>query len=224
MVRLHKEACSCTGRSGRTPIPTTGQLDVRCDPCLLMPRSQRWLPLYAAFSSGSVRFPRLTCKDSFLLGRSNLQKTFSLINFLTKNNCNLYNCKVCSQYFLEYFAIQKFIFMRSSIERSISHKRYFRSADGSSFSTFTPCSPVCWKRDSGYGNKSLAGHAVAWIKRGTVSFYCNVIRAYASRIYTIRKVDAPSRLPSASRTILFCADITAIKAFASFSFFSVDTN
>ena len=26
------------------------------------------------------------------------------------------------------------------------------------------------------------------------------------------------------RTVLFCADITAIKAFASLSFFSVDTN
>lgn len=68
------------------------------------------------------------------------------------------------------------------------------------------------------------------LNAGTVSFYCNVIRAYASPIYIYIRYEKSMHLRvyllarRVSRTVLFCADITAIKAFASLSFFSVDTN
>lgn len=112
------------------------------------------------------------------------KKTLSLINFPTESNC-----KVCN-IFLN-FAIRRKIHI-SVIERSIFHKRHFRWFRWwklvFNFHTLLPCAGNVIQ-----GTKVLP---VAWIKRGTVSFYCNVIRAYASPIYTIRKVDAPSRLPS----------------------------
>lgn len=74
-----------------------------------------------------------------------------------------------------------------------------------------------WKCDSSLGNKSDPDTRSRELT-GTVSFYCNVIRAYA--------IQKSMHLPVSLRVreiVLFCADITAIKALAS-AFLLLATN